>query len=317
MSYDDQMLYKVAKLYYMDNCTQAEISEAFGLSRPKISRLLARAKEDGIVQITLSKPFADDYGELESQIQEQLGISNVRVLPTVSSDEGENIRSLAPEAAKYFSSFITNGDKIGISWGYTLLEIARSLPVSSHSNTSIVQIVGNLDNADTTNFANEIIRLFGEKMYIDHKSTLPCPVMVENSIIVDLLLHDSKIGSIMEQINSVDVAFVNVGILSENNCLARTGFISPGDLTNLKNKGAVGCICSRFIDLQGNLTDPNFDCRTIGITLPALKNARISCACIASDRKILPLFGAIRSGLINTVVLDSDSATQLLKLVQA
>lgn len=316
MGYDEQLLYEVAKMYYIDNRTQAEISEQFNLSRPKISRLLSRAREDGIVQISLTKPSSDGIQELEDRLKELLGLKNILVFPTFSSDEGENIRSMAPIAAKFFTHFIEDGDKIGVSWGYTLLEIAKSLPVSTHSDASIVQIAGNLDNADSTNFANEIIRQFGEKMYIDHKSTLPCPIMVENSIIVDLLMHDTKIGSIIDQINSVNVAFVNVGILSENNCLCRTGFITPDNLCALQSKGAVGCICSRFINIDGELTDADYDRRTIGITLSALKSARISCACIASDRKILPLLGAIRGGLINTIVIDSNSALQLANLVE-
>lgn len=316
MGYDSQLMYEVAKMYYMENRTQAEISEQFSLSRPKISRLLAKAREEGVVQISLAKPQSDSTQVLEERLKKLLGLKNVLVFPTASSDEGENIRAMAPAAARFFSDCVQDGDRIGVSWGYTLLELAKALPVSSHSDASIVQIAGNLDNADSTNFANEIIRQFGEKMYIDHKSTLPCPIMVENSIIVDLLVHDSKIGSIMEQINTVNVAFVNIGILSENNCLCRTGFITPADMSCLQSKGSVGCICSHFINMDGSLTDPDYDCRTIGITLTALKNARISCACVASDRKILPLLGSIRGGYLNTIAIDSHSALQLIHLAE-
>lgn len=309
----DPILYQVAQMYYIDNYSQIEIAQALNLSRPKVSRLLAKARNEGVVQINLAPPLASgETGHVETLLKETLHLKNILVVPSVSSDESENLRTTAAAAAEYFSQFIQDGDNIGVSWGYTLLEISKHLPAKALSNSSIVQICGNLDNADSTNYANEIIRLFCEKMQIHQKSTLPCPVMVENSIIVDLLLHDSKISSIMKEINSVDVAFLNIGVLNENNCLYCTGFLHPEDLTYLQNKQAVGCVCSRFIDASGEIVDDTYDSRTISIGLSALKKARISCACIASERKIPPLMGAVRSGLVNTIAIDGNTAEQLL-----
>lgn len=37
MNRDGQLLYTVARLYYLDNLNQAEISAEMGLSRPKVS----------------------------------------------------------------------------------------------------------------------------------------------------------------------------------------------------------------------------------------------------------------------------------------
>ncbi|MEA4895226.1 MAG: sugar-binding domain-containing protein [Oscillospiraceae bacterium] len=316
MSYDEQILYKVAQMYYIDNLTQAEISGTLKLSRPKVSRLLTKAREDGVVQISLSKTPENSAEELQLRIKARLGLANVLVVPSVSANESENLRAVAGASARFFQQFIKDGDKIGISWGYTLMEIAKALPVASFPRSSIVQIAGNLDNADSTNYANDIIRQFGERMCIDHKTTLPCPILVENSIIVDLLLHDSKISSIIDQINAVDVAFLNVGMLSENNCLCRTGFVTPEDLLLLQNKQSVGCICSRFIDIDGNVVDEAYNSRTISIALPVLKKVRVSCACIATERKVPALLGAIRGGLVNTAAMDSDTAEQLLRYAE-
>ncbi len=316
MSYDEQILYKVAQMYYIDNYTQTDISSKLSLSRPKISRLLTRAREEGIVQISLNRTPANSAEDLQKCLKDRLGLTNILVVPSVSTEEAENLRAVASASATFFQQFIRDGDKIGVSWGYTLMEIAKALPIASFPKCSIVQIAGNLDNADSTNFANDIIRQFGERMCIDHKTTLPCPILVENSIIVDLLLHDSKISSIIDQINAVDVAFLNVGMLSENNCLCRTGFVTPDDLLRLQNKQSVGCICSRFIDVEGKIADESYNSRTISISLPVLKSVRVSCACIATERKVPALLGAIRGGLVNTVALDSNSAEKLLQYAE-
>ena len=176
----------------------------------------------------------------------------------------------------------------------------------------ILQIAGNLDNADSNNFANEIVRHFSQKLGVKSLNTLPCPVVVENSIIVDLLLHDSKISHIINQVNGVDVAFPNIGVLSEENCLWRTGYISTEELQQLHRSGSVGCICCRFINERGEIVDPSLDERTISIGLEALRSARHSCACIASDDKVPPLIGSLRAGLVDVLAIDSRTAETLL-----
>ena len=49
-------LVEVARAYYLEDQTQAEIARSLGLSRSLISRYLATARELGIVQITIAAP---------------------------------------------------------------------------------------------------------------------------------------------------------------------------------------------------------------------------------------------------------------------
>ena len=50
---DDELslLYNIAVMYYEEKMTQDEISKKTGISRPQISRLLAKAISVGIVEI--------------------------------------------------------------------------------------------------------------------------------------------------------------------------------------------------------------------------------------------------------------------------
>ncbi len=315
MTNNDDLLYEIAKLYYLDGMNQSDISKKFNLSRAKVSRLLAKAREKNIVTISLNRMNDDDVEVLAKKIRDTFELSNVLVVPSPSFDEHENLRATAKAAAPFFTSFIKDGDKIGISWGYTLLEIAKNLPLSNFANATIVQIAGNLDNANKTNFAHEIIYQFGQRFEVFSQITLPCPVIVESPIIVDLLSHDSKISSVLSLVNEIDVAFINLGLLSEDNCLYNTGYITAEDLLILKSKDSVGAICSRFIDINGNIVDTSFDERTISITIPVLKKARISCVAVSSEKKIMPLLGAIRAGAVNTLAIDSNTAKSLLQIV--
>ena len=260
----------------------------------------------------ISPPPCGDVHELEERIRARFGLEHVLVTESPYADDKRALADTVRQAAPFFQGFLRDGDKIGIAWGYTLLKLAEHLQEVSMPASVILQIAGNLDNADSNNFANEIVRHFSQKLGVKSLNTLPCPVVVENSIIVDLLLHDSKISHIINQVNGVDVAFPNIGVLSEENCLWRTGYISTEELQQLHRSGSVGCICCRFINERGEIVDPSLDERTISIGLEALRSARHSCACIASDDKVPPLIGSLRAGLVDVLAIDSRTAETLL-----
>lgn len=312
MSTSEQLLYKIANLYYIENLNQIEIANSVGISRPKVSRLLKKARDEGIVNIQVNVPDISTEN-LEQLVKKEFGIDHVLVVPSLSDDPSQNLEYTARQAAKFFQKLINNNDKIGVSWGYTLLKISEALVNTQMSDSVILQISGNLDNADISNYANKIVQHFSEKLAVTKMYTLPCPVIVENPIIVDLLLHDSKISNIINQVNHIDIAFPNIGVLSEENCLWRTGYISKSEFHDLYKKGSVGCICSRFIDVDGKIVDTTLDERTISLSTQALKNARYSCVCVTSENKILPLLGCLRAGYVNVVALDTFSANLLLK----
>ena len=56
MSYKTDLIYRVAKLYYMDEFIQEKIARRLNISKYKVSRILRKAKEEGIVQIKIIKP---------------------------------------------------------------------------------------------------------------------------------------------------------------------------------------------------------------------------------------------------------------------
>lgn len=312
MRNDEQLLYRVAKLYYQEDLSQADIAEQLELSRPKVSRILEKARQAGIVNIQINAPHSDNAEKLAEDIKARFGIEDVLVVPSAGENEPQNLLHTVVQAGPYFQRFLKNGDKIGVAWGFTLLKLAESFTDTVLTDSIILQIAGNLDTADSNTFAHEIVGCFSDKLGIRALHTLPCPVIVENPIIVDLLLHDSKISNTISQVNQVDVAFPNIGVLGEDNCLWRTGYISTEMMHDLNQKGSVGCVCSRFINSQGEIVDSSLDERTISLTMAALQNARHSCVCIASENKVLPLLGCLRAGLVNVLALDSNTAAILL-----
>ena len=56
MSYNIELLYEVAKLYYIDELKQESIGRRLKISKYKVSRILKKAKDEGIIKIQVYKP---------------------------------------------------------------------------------------------------------------------------------------------------------------------------------------------------------------------------------------------------------------------
>ena len=54
MMIDKKLLSTICKLYYYDELTQNQISETLKIERTKVSRLLKKVKELGIVKIIIN-----------------------------------------------------------------------------------------------------------------------------------------------------------------------------------------------------------------------------------------------------------------------
>jgi DNA-binding transcriptional regulator LsrR (DeoR family) len=66
------MLHTVAKLHYESDMSQVQIAKQLGLSTATISRLLQRARAEGIVRIEVRDIFAPDA--LGAQLAARLGL---------------------------------------------------------------------------------------------------------------------------------------------------------------------------------------------------------------------------------------------------
>ena len=72
---NSDLLVQVAQLYYMENRSQAEIAEIIHVSRPQVSKLLMKARELGIVTITVTPP-SDRFRNYEAMLCHLYGIES-------------------------------------------------------------------------------------------------------------------------------------------------------------------------------------------------------------------------------------------------
>lgn len=311
-----QLLHDMAKLYYMDDMTQAKIAERFGLSRPTVSRLLAEAREKGIVKIIIANP-TNDTRSIENEILETFGLKAVKVVSVPADDHNLALQMTAREAAPFFVDFLEPGDRIGVDWGRTMFEVSRNLPPVKLSNSTVVQLCGNLDNADALTYATEIISNFALKLNAKSAYTLPYPVIVDSRIIYDILMYDEKVRSNMELVNGCNKFIVNLGVATDRSCLYKCGYLKPADLAELQACKAVGALCCHYFNDAGAICNEQLDSRTVSVAFEKLKDAPMVLSCICGSYKAKTLHTALKCGFIDVLAVDSLTAAAVLELEHA
>ena len=75
----DELLAFVSEKYYLEDHRQTDIAEMIGLTRSAVSRMLTEAREKGIVEILIHRPFQYDP-DLEDKLKKELGLKYVSVV---------------------------------------------------------------------------------------------------------------------------------------------------------------------------------------------------------------------------------------------
>ena len=89
--------------------------------------------------------------------------------------------------------------------------------------------------------------------------------------------------------------------------------VSAVELDTLKQAGAVGDILGHCFDRQGHFIETDLEERLIGIPISLLREVEERVAIAGGDYKLTAIRGALRSGIVTTLVTDDHTAARLLQ----
>lgn len=311
MNEQKSFITKIAWDYYINNFTQQEIADRFQISRLKVTRLLQKARDMGIVKITIELD-GDYYFEKEEQLKKLLNIPRVIITPT-GADQDSTENSLGLLGARRLNRMLSSDDVLGVAWGKTLYAVAKNLkPVRKQGDERIqvVQLLGGLSVSDKIN-PDEIVKMFAKNL--DAKAfVMNVPAIVSSRIAREILLEDAAIKPIFEKARSCSVCLLGIGNLSENSSLYMSGAYSVEDMAELKALGAVGDIISRPFDIRGNLINHPVTERIMAIPLEEIRKIENRIAIAFGKDKISAIIGASRGGFINELITDEETASLMI-----
>ena len=308
-----RLLVKVSRFYYVDGLNQEAIKARLGLSRSKVSRLMAQARAQGIVQINVLVP-EELYLDLESRLQECFGLNEALVVEARSGESQDLVsRTIGGAAAGYLARAIGPRSTVGFCWGSTLRYMEAALTPRRLPDAQVVQIIGGLGHPDAEVHATELCR--GVSRALGCRLTLlPVPGIVADLHTREVLLADVHVRRAVSAFDDLDIAFVGIGAPTPDSMTMRDGsIISQAELHGLLRKGAVGDIALRYYDADGQSIKSDIDRRIIGITLEQLKQVPKVVGVSGGPDKLAALQAALKGGLIDVLITDSTTAGTLLE----
>jgi DNA-binding transcriptional regulator LsrR (DeoR family) len=308
---NQKLLYKVAKAYYEDNLTQQQIGGRFGLSRVKISRMLSRARESKIVQITIPPPQSSN-ADLEREIEAKYKIKEAVVITPSSRDTDTIISELGPVTAQYLLHRLENSHIVAISWGNTLLSVVNSLPAANFPDIRVAQIIGGLGELEAEVHGAELTRrtaqILGARPRLLH-----APGIVKNKSVRDALVNDLQVSGTLKLAANADIALVGIGAFRKGSTLFNTRILPKTNIQALKAAGAVGDIALQFFDKDGIKIKSAIDKQIIGLDIDSIKKIPRVIGVAGGADKIDVIRAALLGRLINVLITDDTIAANLLQ----
>lgn len=297
---------KVATLYYRDGLNQQAIAEELNISRATVSRLLQFGRDNGLVTIKIHNPLTPLHQLQTMLLKKYPTLQKIIIVP------GKNnpLEEVGIAGAQFVEKIIKNDDIIGLGWGRTLYQVALHITPKDVSGIKVVQMKGSMANTETRNYAFETVNTFASA-FNTLPQYLPVPVIFDHAQTKKLVANDTHIKYILQLGKEANIAMYTVGTVRDSALLFRLGYFTAAEQEKLQ-KEAVGDIFSRFIDAHGKIVDRDINSRTIGIDLDELKKKQYSILIAANVAKVPAIHGVLTAGYANTLVIDQESANDLL-----
>lgn len=300
----EELLARISRDYYLENRSKVEIATSHEISRFQVARMLAEARDKGIVEIKVNfpSPFSDQDIQ---RLQSDLGIREVIVADS-TGDESQARGILAKAAAREITRQAPAGGTLGISWSRTLdvaSQLVRELP-----RCDIVQLAGALPAAAESN-PLELIQRMGR---LSGGVTWPlwAPLIVEDPATASGLRRQQEIAGALAKADSLDLAVVAIGAW-------KGGSSTVWDRADEEVRqaaaeaGAVGECSGRLLDAAGAPVETGLDAHIIAVTIKQLQRTPNVIAVAQGQARAEAVRAVANAGFVTTLIMDIPLAQAL------
>jgi len=309
---DIRLLSKISTMYYKQDCNQQEIADRLHLSRPKVSRMLKKAHEQGIVKINIVSPN-NNFVELEHKIEEKFGLQEVVLVESEPDMTDEMIkRQIGSAAANYLNRTTQEGEIIGVTWGTTLQAMVDSIQPKPVDNLHIVQALGGVGPPEAKAHAADISRRLSQLLQAK-LTLLPAPGIVGSTEAKEVLLADSSVKNALNLYSKINTLYVGIGALDTNPVLNKKNEEIPEKLRQeIFDSKAIGDIALRFFDATGKEVDTSFKDLVIGVTPKQMMQVDTVVGIAGGKKKAKVIHAALAGKNIHVLITDHLTAKHLL-----
>ncbi len=303
-------LARVSSLYFDQNKTQQEISDFTGIPRSMVSRMLAEARERGIVEIKVRFPWT--WKKMENELVSTFGLKSAFVMVMDVNSHDELLNGLGLLIAEYINEILHDNMKIGISWGSAIQHMINALKPRKMAGVEVIQLIGATGLENNLSDGPLLAQLLTNRLSATCRY-LHAPLVVENKMVRDALLQDRSIKETLARAGEADIALVGVGSIDPDlYTLKIAGYVTEEERKQLADAGVVGDFCGHHYSINGEMLNTDIDQRIIAIDLPTLAKIGSVIAVAGDVRKGDAILGVLRGKFIDVLVTDAETAQYLI-----
>lgn len=305
---DFEQLVRASRLYYELGETQNAIAERLGVTRPQVSRLLKRARAEGIVEIriidrsTAESPAAD-------ALRRSYGLDAVHLAPTIAGPDDLTRRMVGRLAAEVLRGALRTGATVGVGDGASIAATAAALEeTATPVALTVVPLCGGYWS---TGPEREPYRRIADALGAQARG-LMAPGLVDDAATKRALVAHAGVRSIVELWDRLDVAVFGIGGPAWS--ASRVGEQAE---RQLEEADAVGEVLVAPFDLDGRFVCPTLRERVIALDARRLARIPVAIGVASGESKVRPILGALRAGTVRQLVTDVATAEAVVILDEA
>jgi len=302
MDFEEELMVKAAWLYFLEEKTQQQISGILNISRMRVIRLLDKAKQTGVIKITMREGNIRRM-KLERQIIEAYALKDSFIIPASGDMAISEINNaIADAAAIYIESRIKPDSFLNIGYGDTMGKTLNNLAKNAKNPISCISLTGGV----SIYLPNTQSSIFNARLFL-----IPAPLMVSSKEMVSAITAEHSVREIVRMAPLASFTIIGIGGMNDEATILKTGALSKNDFLYLKMQGAVGDILCHFFDKQGNILTTLLEERLVTTPLDVLKSLTNVTAVAAGNSKREAIKGALALRYIDILITDEDTAQWL------
>jgi DNA-binding transcriptional regulator LsrR (DeoR family) len=311
---DPELLLAAARLYYLEDLSQAEVAERLRTSRSNVSRMLAAAVKQGLVEIRINDP-AGRSQELEDALVARFGLRAARVAPRIVNGDPE--RQVGALAGRLLVEELRDGMTVALSWGRALQAMVDQTTTDRDHRVTLVQLIGGLTSVANETSGHELVRELAARLGATYRF-LHAPAILTSAGATAALAAEESVQEALSAARGADIAVVGIGCPDSGSSAAILSALalSEEEREAFRAAGAVGDIAARYFDARGRPVRGPVHDRVLAVTLEDLAEVPTVVGVAYGREKAGGVLGALRGHLVDVLVCDDALARAVLAAPQ-
>jgi DNA-binding transcriptional regulator LsrR (DeoR family) len=306
--HDVKYVLEVCEMFYIKGKSQKEISAILNISRPQVSRIISKAKEDKLVSIKLNYPNNEE-NEFQNIISNKYHIPEVYVYDIGQVDSDEGMQLLAEASKDLFKAIVKTNQTVGIMAGRTVEILSEKIEQTKNRGLTFIPLCGGMTSNGRTWQANNICQQFAQKtngkFYL-----LNSPNYFKQEATKNAMLSEDSIKEVMKMGTNCDVALLGIGNLTFQSTGIMASGLSKEEVQVLKDEGAIANICCSYINKDGKVIDTSITNKILGHSIADLRKSK-KMAIAMGDDKLEAIKAVLKGELVDVFITSLDTAKKI------